>query len=108
MQVLTLKQVAQLLLHAYPHVARMEDMLTALAAMRSEPSKEALEAIACSQPMTAEWDQFLVYCEVIQMNLDPDNCDFDGGVPLCTSARSAPVMGHQSRRMHVALPDSKF
>ena len=72
LQVLTSTQVAQVLIHAFPHVTRIIDMLEVLATMMSEPSKEAVMAAAEINPMTAEWTQFLAYCEMVLAIRSPD------------------------------------
>ena len=61
LQVLTTRQLAEGMVHAYPCLAIVETMLDTLAELRGEPSKDQIVETAPLNPMTAEWEKFVNY-----------------------------------------------
>ena len=72
MQVLSTVQLAELWVHAYPHVTSMEVMLEVLATQHQAQSKDSLVAHAQKQHMAAEWRRFLAYTEIVRTISSPD------------------------------------
>lgn len=60
-QVLSTNQLSEAMVHAYPHIAVVETLLDTLAENRGEPTKGDIVAVACLNPMAAEWDDFVTY-----------------------------------------------
>lgn len=99
MQVLSTVQLAELWVHAYPHVTSMEVMLEVLATSHQAPSKDALVAGAQKQPMAAEWRRFLAYTEIVQTVSNPDylplsTCPLDGEPDCALGSGNAVMNGH--------------
>ena len=68
MQVLSSRQLAEAMVHAYPYVAVVETLLDTLAEQRGEPSKDDIVAIAHLNPMASEWDDFVLYVSQFDHN----------------------------------------
>ena len=77
MQVLTSRQIAESMVHAYPYIAVVEILLDTLAELRGEPSKDDIAAMAPLNPMLAQWEDFVEY--VAQLDRVPLN---HGHVPV--------------------------
>ena len=71
-QVLTLRQTAENLVHAYPHIGSMEVMLEVLAEQRGEPSKQQLVEYAQTDSMAAEWQRLIKYHDFLGTQMTPD------------------------------------
>lgn len=69
---LSIRQVAGLLVQAYPFVSSMEPVLELLALKWHEPTIDDIVMAAETEPMTAEWDQFTEYYMVVGAMLYPD------------------------------------
>jgi len=70
--VLSIRQVAELLVQAYPFVSSMEPVLELLALKWHEPTIDDIVMAAEAEPMTAEWDQFTEYHMIVGAMLHPD------------------------------------
>ncbi|DBB11509.1 hypothetical protein WJX82_006916 [Trebouxia sp. C0006] len=70
--VLSIRQVAGLLVQAYPFVSSMEPVLELLALKWHEPTMDDIVMAAEAEPMTAEWDQFTEYYMIVGAMLYPD------------------------------------
>ena len=74
-QVLTTRQVAEGMVHAYPYLAVVEDMLDTLAELRGELSKDQIVKLAPLNPMIAEWEEFIKYHADISTHTNPSLWD---------------------------------
>ena len=63
MQVLTTKQLAEMMVHCYPYMPSMEPFIHSLAAETGYPNKEDVVAVAQTNHMTTEWQQFNEYAK---------------------------------------------
>ena len=63
LQILSRMQAAVWIVHLYPYIPVLEDVLEALAVARLEPSKEDLMVSASEDPLAAEWGEFEEYVE---------------------------------------------
>lgn len=63
-QVLTTKQLAEMMVHCYPYMPVMEPFMHSLAADVGYPSKEEIVAAAQTHPMETEWKQFNEYAKL--------------------------------------------
>ena len=87
LQVLTMKQTAEVMVHSYPKMPVLEDMLNTFAAERGFPDADLLATAA--EPLHAEWASFQEYIKLV----DPDFHVVIGYAPLCTAAPD-PCRGH--------------
>lgn len=83
MQILSTRQVAELMVHAYPYVNVHEALLESLATHRQALSKDAIMTAAQADRMTADHAQLLQYCEVVGANV------YSGHLPLSTCCPNA-------------------
>lgn len=83
MQVLSTRQVAELMVHAYPYVNVHEALLESLARHSHAVSKEAIVAAAQTERMAADHAQLLQYCEVVVTNV------YSGHLPISTCCPNA-------------------
>ena len=58
-------QVAVWIVHLYPYIPVLEEVLEAVATARHEPSKEDVMAMAEQDPMNAEWAELEEYVEMV-------------------------------------------
>jgi len=70
--VFSIRQVAGLLVQAYPFVSSMEPVLELLALKWHEPTTDDIVMAAEGDPMAAEWDQFTEYYMIVGAMLYPD------------------------------------
>ncbi len=63
LQVLTTKQLAEMMVHCYPYMPSMEPFIHNLAAETGYPIKEDVVAAAQTNHMTTEWRQFSEYAK---------------------------------------------
>ena len=63
MQVLTTKQLAEMMVHCYPYMPSMEPFIHSLAAEAGHPPKEDIVAAAQTNHMASEWRQFNEYAK---------------------------------------------
>lgn len=83
MQVLTIKQVAQVMVHAYPYVNIQESLLDTIATLCKAPSKEAIVADAQTDCMEVDYVQLLQYCKAVGATV------YSGYLPLLTCCSDA-------------------
>ena len=62
-QVLTTKQLAEMMVHCYPYMPVMEPFMHSLAADMGYPSKEEIVGAAQTHPMASDWKQFNEYAK---------------------------------------------
>ena len=80
LQVLTLRQVAEMFVHAFPHcVENTETLLEDLAVQRQEPTKQDIIAAAANCPMTTEWAAIVQYWRMLQHS----HCRDHQPIPRC-------------------------
>ena len=65
LQVLTTKQWAIIIVHAYPYLPTVEDSLAAFAEKVKGPSKQAIIKAAETEDMEAEWQALQEFIEMI-------------------------------------------
>ena len=87
MQILSRMQAAIWIVHLYPYIPILEDVLEALAMARYEPSREDLMATSSDDPMTSEWAEFEEYVEGV---IAQEPCAY---VPVPRQAASSSVSG---------------
>ena len=68
LQVLTMKQTAEVMVHSYPKMPVLEDLFNTFAAEKGFPDAEIIEAHAHMHPLEAEWTAFSRYTKMV----DPD------------------------------------
>ena len=83
LQVLGVRQVAEMMVHAYPYVNIHENLLETLAAQHGDPGKDNIVVAAQTSRMAAEYAQLMQYCEVVGGNVYP------GHLPLWTCIPAA-------------------
>ena len=76
MQILTLKQTAELVVLTYPHVGFSHAILEVIAKKYGAPSKRDIEAMAIIVSMAQEWQRLEEYCQEVTTKVYP------GHVPL--------------------------
>ena len=76
LQVLTTKQLAEMMVHCYPYMPVMEPFMHSLAADMGYPSKEEIIAGAQTRPMAAEWQQFNAYAKLAASEIFHDYVPF--------------------------------
>ena len=76
MQVLTTKQLAEMLVHCYPYVPSMEAFIHSVAAEEGHFSKEDVVAAAQTNHMDAEWRQFCEYAKYTATDIFHDHLPF--------------------------------
>lgn len=81
-QVLTTKQLAEMMVHCYPYMPVMEPFLHSLAADLGQPGKEEVVAAAQTHPMTDEWKQFTQYAKLAASDIFHDYLPFRHGKVL--------------------------
>ena len=69
LQVMTMQQTAEVMVHSYPKMPVLEDMFNSFAAAKGFPSAESLIAKTDSSLLEAEWAAFWEYTRVV----DPDH-----------------------------------
>ena len=69
LQVMTMQQTAEVMVHSYPKMPVLEDMLNSFAAGKGFPDADSLVAEADSAPLEAEWAAFREYTRIV----DPDH-----------------------------------
>lgn len=85
-QVLSTRQVAEMMVHAYPFVNVHEALLESLAAHGKELTKDEIVAAAVTNRMAADYAQLLQYCEVVGASA------YSGHLPIwtcCPGAKSS-------------------
>ena len=82
MQVLTTKQLAEMMVHCYPYCPVLEPFLDSLAAELGMPGKEEVVAAAQTHPMTDEWKQFTQYAKLAASDIFHDYLPFRHGRAL--------------------------
>ena len=65
LQILTRMQVAVWIVHLYPYIPVLEEVLEGVAMAMHEPSKEDVMAMAQQDPMNAEWAELEEYVEMV-------------------------------------------
>ena len=82
-QVLSTRQVAEMMVHAYPFVNVHEALLESLATHRQELTKDDIVAAAMTNRMAADYAQLLQYCEVVGASA------YSGHLPIWTCCPGA-------------------
>lgn len=65
LQLLTTKQLADIIVHSYPYMPMTEILLDTIAAQAGYPSQQQIELNAHLDPMTADWESFGKYAQFI-------------------------------------------
>ena len=92
LQILTMKQAGEVMVHSYPKMPVLEEMLNTFANQRGAETEESLVALACEGDMQAEWTTFWNYTR----HVNPDYTARFEYVPL--RELSCAAAGHQSAR----------
>lgn len=79
MQVLSMKQAGEVMVHSHPKMPVLEDMLNIFAAERGYPADYDLVATAHTASMEAEWAAFWQYIQLVNPDVAPEH-DY---VPFC-------------------------
>lgn len=90
-QVLTTKQLAEMMVHCYPYMPVMEPFMHSLAADIGDPSKEEIVAAAQTHPMETEWKQFNAYAKLAASSIFHNYLPFLSGVQTAQSVAGAPL-----------------
>ena len=69
LQVMSSKQLALVMVHAYPYMPILETLLDTLAVSEGYPSHEEVVASSPADPMTAAWKDFDAYAMYIHKNM---------------------------------------
>ncbi len=88
-----MKQTGQVMVHCFPKMPILEDMLDIFAAEKGFAARDSLMACAVENPMEAEWSAFLQYAKAV----DPDKTARYGYVSLCDHIEGDPS-SEESRR----------
>ena len=91
MQVLTTKQLAEMMVHCYPYMPVMEPFLHSLAAKVGHPDQEEVVATAQTHPMTEEWKQFNQYAKLAASDIFHDYLPIKHGEALQGPSNVLPV-----------------
>lgn len=76
LQVLTTKQLAEMIVHCYPYMPGMEPFVHTVAAEAGHPSKEDITAAAQTNHMDSEWRQFNEYAKYAASDIFHDHVPF--------------------------------
>ena len=76
MQVLSTKQLAEMMVHCYPYMPSMEPFIHSLAAGSGYPPKEEIVAAAQTNQMATEWRQFNEYAKYAATDIFHDHVPF--------------------------------
>jgi len=76
LQVLTTKQLAEMMVHCYPYMPSMEPFIHSLAVEAGYPVKEDIVAAAQTNHMATEWKQFNEYAKYAATQLFHDHVAF--------------------------------
>ncbi len=79
MQVLSMKQAGEVMVHSHPKMPVLEDMLNTFASERGYPADCDLVANAHTTSMQAEWAAFWQYTQLVNPDVAPQH-DY---VPFC-------------------------
>lgn len=100
-QVLTTKQLAEMMVHCYPYMPSMEPFIHSLAAETRHPAKEDIVAAAQTNHMANEWKQFNEYAKYAATDIfhhyvaflkgRPDPCSRTQSVSRDLSAEALPA-----------------
>ena len=76
LQVLTTKQLAEMMVHCYPYMPSMEPFIHSVATETGHPSKEDIIAAAQTNHMDSEWRQFNEYAKYAATDIFHDHVAF--------------------------------
>ena len=100
LQILTMKQAGEVMVHSYPKMPVLEEMLNTFAHQRGDETEESVVALAREGDMQAEWTTFWHYTR----HVNPDYTARFEYVPL--RELSCEAAGHQSVTPMPAAPKS--
>lgn len=93
LQVLTMKQTAEVMVHSYPKMPVLEDLFNTFAAEKGFSAADSIEAQAHMHLLEAEWTAFAEYTKLVDpdytmlVNYEPLHTTVDTDTPARTPTR---------------------